>query len=166
MSGKAGLKAGLIGAGVLGLLVLIDLVRSLIIPVSGALGCACCGVELLAYAGIGVLAGVFLSPPRDAGAGAGAGAIAGVLSGVGAGIMTIITAAGRMLFAGGRMVSMIDPAQARQLMEAGIDPQMLATFSGWGGVFIGGGLCCLGWIAIGAGLGALGGLIFAAAKSD
>jgi hypothetical protein len=165
MSGQAGLKAGLIGAGVMVVLVLLNLIPSLI-PAAGVLGCACCGVELLAYAGAGVLAGAFLSPPRDAGAGAGAGAIAGLISGVGAGIMTIITAAGRMAFSSGQMVSVIDPAQARQLMEAGIDPQMLAIFSGWAGVFIGGGLCCLGWIAIGAGLGALGGLIFAAAKKD
>ena len=165
MSGKAGLKAGLIGAGVLGLLVLLNLIPSLI-QAASVLGCACCGVELLAYAGVGVLAGVFLSPPRDAGAGAGAGAIAGVLSGVGAGIMTIITAAGRMAFSGGQMISTLDPVQARQLIEAGIDPQMLAIFAGWGGVFLGGGLCCLGWIAIGAGLGALGGLIFAAIKKD
>jgi hypothetical protein len=71
-----------------------------------------------------------------------------------------------MLLAGGQMVSTIDPVQARQLVEAGIDPEMLAIFAGWGGVFLGGGLCCLGWIAIGAGLGALGGLIFAAAKQD
>jgi hypothetical protein len=165
MSGQAGLKAGLIGAGVMVVLVLLNLIPSLI-PAVGVLGCACCGVELLAYAGAGALAGVFLSPPRTTGAGAGAGAIAGVLSGVGAGIMTIITAAGRMAFAGGQMVSAIDPAQARQLIDAGIDPQMLTIFAGWGGVFLGGGLCCLGWIAIGAGLGALGGLIFAAAKKD
>jgi hypothetical protein len=163
MSGKAGLKAGLIGAGVMVVLVLLNLIPSLI-PAAGALGCACCGVELLVYAGAGVLAGAFLSPPRNTGAGAGAGAIAGVLSGVGAGIMTIITAAGRMAFTG--MQSAIDPIQAQQLIEAGIDPQMLTIFAGWGGVFLGGGLCCLGWIAIGAGLGALGGLIFAAAKKD
>jgi hypothetical protein len=163
MSGKAGLKAGLIGAAVMGILVLLNLIPSLIQAVS-VLGCACCGIELLAYAGIGVLAGSFLSPPRNTGAGAGAGAIAGVISGVGAGIMTIITAAGRMAFTG--MQSAIDPIQARQLMDAGIDPQMLAVFAGWGGVFLFGSLCCLGWIAIGAGLGALGGLIFASAKKD
>ncbi len=165
MSGKAGLKAGLIGAAVMGVLVLLNLIPSLISAAS-VLGCACCGVELLAYAGIGVLAGAFLAPPRNTGAGAGAGAIAGMLSGVGAGIMTIITAAGRMAFAGGRMVSALDPVQVRQLIDAGIDPQMLTIFAGWGGVFLGGGLCCLGWIAIGAGLGALGGLIFAAVKKD
>jgi hypothetical protein len=147
MSGKAGLKAGLIGAGVMVVLVLLNLIPSLIQGV-GVLGCACCGVELLAYAGAGVLAG----------------AIAGVISGVGAGIMTIITAAGRMAFT--NVQSAIDPVQARQLIEAGIDPKMLAIFAGWGGVFLFGSLCCLGWIAIGAGLGALGGLIFASAKKD
>ena len=47
MAGKAGLKAGLIGAAALVVLVLLSL-----IPVP-ALNCVCCGADILAYLGIG-----------------------------------------------------------------------------------------------------------------
>lgn len=164
MAGKAGLKAGLIGGAIMLVLALLGL-----IPVP-LLNVCCCGVQLLAYAGIGILAGFFLTPPRTAGTGAGAGAIAGVVSGVVAGVVGMLIAAIRMAIAGpaGQIVSAIDPETMRQLAELGIDitPRMLATFSGWGGVAVGGSLCCLGWLVIGAALGAVGGAIFAATKSE
>ena len=62
MAGKAGLKAGLIGGGVLVVLTLIALIP---IPF---LSCICCGVDLLVYLGVGALAANFLTPPRTAGA--------------------------------------------------------------------------------------------------
>lgn len=164
MAGKAGLKAGLIGGAIMLVLALLGL-----IPVPFLRDVCCCGVQLLAYAGIGVLAGFFLTPPRTAGTGAGAGAIAGVVSGVVAGVVGMLIAAIRMAIAGpGQMISTFDPEIMRQLAELGIGitPRMLATFSGWGGVAIGGSLCCLGWLVIGAALGAVGGAIFAATKSE
>ncbi len=162
MAGKAGLKAGLIGVAVMLVLTLLAL-----IPLA-ALQCVCCGVDLLAYAGIGVLAAFFLTPPRTAGTGAGAGAIAGLISGAGAGLINLVVTAVRVATRGpvGSM-PVIDPQVLRQLREYGVDPQEFARFTqGWSGVGIGGSLCCLGSLAIGAALGAIGGAIFAAAKAE
>jgi len=159
MTGKAGLKAGLIGAAVV-------LVLTLLSQIPGV-GCVCCGLTWLVYAGIGALAGFFLTPPRAAGTGAGAGAIAGLVSGAVGGIIWIIILAIQMALAGPEEIaSTINPEQMRQLVELGIDPEMFTIFSGVGGVAIGGGLCCLTGLAIGAGMGAIGGAIFAAIKSD
>ena len=159
MTGKAGLKAGLIGAGIM-------LVLTLLSQIPGV-GCVCCGLTWLVYAGIGALAGFFLTPPRAAGTGAGAGAIAGLVSGAVGGIDWIIVLAIQMALTGpGEIASAIDPEQMRQLIELGIDPEMFTMFSGVGGVAIGGGLCCLTGLAVGAGMGAVGGAIFAAVKPD
>ena len=165
MSGKAGLKAGLIGAGVAFLLTLTNLLPTLLpIPF---LGCVCCMLPLLAYVGAGVLGGFFLTPPRNTGAGAGAGAIAGLISGVGTTVAWMINTGVGMLVTGTQSIaSGLDPQVIEQLAQAGISPQMFAALSGVTGLFIGGGMCCLFSLALGAGVGALGGLIFAAAKSD
>jgi hypothetical protein len=52
------------------------------------------------------------------------------------------------------------------IREIGMNPATFRALSGVTGVFIGGGICCLASLALGAGIGALGGLAFAAAKSD
>jgi len=161
MTGKVGLKAGLIGAAVM-------LVITLLNQIPGV-GCFCCPLSLLVYAAIGALAGFFLTPPRTAGTGARAGAIAGLISGAVSGLAWIIVMAVQIALAGtDKIISAIDPQQIQQLTDLGIeiDPEMLALFSGAGGVAIGGGLCCLAGLAVGAGLGAVGGAIFAAAKPD
>lgn len=161
MTGKAGLKAGLIGAAIVFVLTLLSKIP--------AVGCICCGLNWLSYAGIGALAGYFLAPPRSAGAGAGAGAIAGLISGAIGGLIWTIILAIQIAIAGtGDLVSAIDPQTMRQLAELGVDisPEMFAIFSGVGGVVIAGGMCCLTGLAVGAGLGAIGGAIFAAAKPN
>jgi hypothetical protein len=159
MAGKAGLKAGLIGAAVM-------LVMTLLSRIPGV-GCVCCGLNLLVYAAIGALAGFFLTPPRTAGTGAGAGAIAGLVSGAVSGMISAIVMAIQMARVGtGEIISYIDPQQMQQLIELGVDPEMFAIFSGVGGAAIGSGMCCMASLALGAGLGAIGGAIFAAAKSD
>ena len=159
MAGKAGVKAGLIGAAVM-------LVLTLLNQIPGV-GCFCCPLSLLVYAGIGALAGFFLTPPRTAGTGAGAGAIAGLISGALSGLVWIIILAIQLATGGtGDIASAIDPEVLRQLGELGVDPEMFTAVSGVGGVALGGSMCCLASLAIGAGLGALGGVIFAAAKSD
>ncbi|MEE9615542.1 MAG: hypothetical protein V3T90_00860 [Anaerolineae bacterium] len=159
MAGKAGLKAGLIGAAVM-------LVMTLLSQIPGV-GCVCCGLNLLVYAVIGALAGFFLTPPRTAGTGAGAGAIAGLVSGAVSGVVSIIIMAIQMVRAGsGEIISYLDPQQIQQLIELGIDPEVFGILSGAGGVAIGGSLCCLAGLVIGAGIGAAGGAIFAAVKSD
>ncbi len=165
MSGKAGLKAGLIGAGIAFLLTLTNLLPTLV-PVP-LLGCVCCALPLLAYIGAGVLGGFFLTPPRNTGAGAGAGAIAGLISGVGTTVAWVIDTGIGMAVTGTQdITSTLDPQMLEQLSEIGMSPEMFAALSGVTGLFIGGGMCCLFSLALGAGVGALGGLIFAAAKPD
>ncbi len=159
MTGKAGLKAGLIGAAIIFVLTLLSQIPGV--------GCFCCGLNWLSYAGIGVLAAYFLSPPRSAGTGAGAGAIAGLISGgLGGLVWTVIMAIQVAITGTGDIMSAIDPQTMRQLLDLGIDPDMFAIFSGVGGVAIGGAMCCLTGLAVGAGMGAIGGAIFAAAKPN
>ncbi len=161
MAGKAGIKAGLIGAAVLLVLVLLSM-----IPVP-ALNCDCCGAELIAYLGIGVLAGFFLTPPRSAGAGAGAGAIAGVISGLVAAVAETVTMAIQAATTDqSELLSMLDPEMLRQLSELGIDLDVFTALTGTGGVALASMLCCAGSLALGAALGAAGGAILAAAKRD
>ena len=159
MTGKAGLKAGLIGAGIILVVTLLSQIPFL--------NCICCGLTWLVYAGIGALAGYFLTPPRTAGTGAGAGAIAGLVSGAAGGLIWAIIMAIQTAIGGAQnIMSAIDPQVMRQLAELGVDPEMFAIFSGVGGVVIAGGMCCLTGLAIGAGMGAIGGAIFAAAKPE
>lgn len=159
MTGKAGLKAGLIGAVIILVVTLLSQIPYL--------SCVCCGLTWLVYGGIGVLAGYFMTPPRAAGPGAGAGAIAGLVSGAVGGLVWIIILVVQLAVGGtGEIMSAIDPEVMRQLIELGIDPDMFATFSGVGGVAIAGGMCCLTGLAMGAGMGAVGGAIFAAVKPE
>jgi hypothetical protein len=165
MAGKAGLKAGLIGAVVLLVLGLLNLVPAFLPGAAGStLGCVCCVVWLVAYVGIGVLGANFLTPPRTAGTGAGAGALAGLVGGVGLTIGQAITSiVGQLTGSASR--------QAMQMMEQfeglGVDPGMVPISQpGWGGVALGVGLCCLGSLVLGAALGAIGGAIFGAVKSE
>jgi hypothetical protein len=148
MAGKAGLKAGLIGLAIMLVMTLINQ----ILPISGALVYVSCGVNSLIYAGIGVLAGFFLAPPRTAGKGAGAGAIAGLISAGISGVVGYIIMSVRL--ARGLGIPGLDPQQMQQLAASGMDPKMFA---------IPGAICGM---AIGAGMAAIGGAIFAAVKSD
>jgi hypothetical protein len=66
----------------------------------------------------------------------------------------------------GDIMSTLDPEVIRQLTELGVDPDTFAALSGVGGVALGGGMCCLAGLAVGAGLGAAGGAIFAALKPE
>jgi hypothetical protein len=149
MPGKAGLKAGLIGTVVL---LAMTLANQFLLSLSGGMVWVACGVSLLIYTGIGILAGFFLAPPRTAGKGAGAGAIAGLISGGISGVVGYIILAVRL--AGGAGYPGLDPQQMQQLAESGIDPKLLA---------IPGAVC---GVAIGAGLAAIGGAILAAIRPD
>jgi membrane associated rhomboid family serine protease len=86
MVGKAGLKAGLIGTAIM----LIWTVIGRFVPMTGALVWVSLGINVLIYTGVGVMAGLFLTPPRTPGKGAGAGAIAGLIGGVVSGLVGVI----------------------------------------------------------------------------
>ncbi|MDY7077528.1 MAG: hypothetical protein SXV54_11465 [Chloroflexota bacterium] len=147
MTGKAGLKAGLIGTAIM---LVMTVINQFLPP--GGLVYVICGVNMLIYAGIGALAGFFLASPRVPGKGAGAGAIAGLISGGISGVVGFIVTSVRM--ARGLGYPGLDPQQMQQLAESGIDPTVFAIP----------GLIC--GMAIGAGLAAIGGAVFAALKSD
>lgn len=161
MSGKAGLKAGLIGAAVA---LVLTLLAQIPLPF---VCCGCSIVTLLAYAGSGVLAGAFLPAPRDAGSGAGAGAIAGLISGLVSGLVWIAVLIIQMLITGtGDIMQGLDPQTIQQINDLGWDPTAVAWLSGGLGMAVVSGGCCLTNLALGAGLGAVGGVIFGAAKPD
>lgn len=160
MAGSAGLKAGAIGF-VVGL-VLAGLGR-IQLPF---VGCVCCLTTLLAYAGVGALAGYFTERPRSAGTGAGAGALAGALSGIGSTIVYGIMGALGGASSVGDISSYLDPETAQQLADAGLDPQAFATASGVGGIAMMVGICCITLVALGAMLGALGGALFCSTQTE
>jgi len=156
MTVQASLKAGAIGAGVAVVLALISLIP--------CVGCFTWILGLLLYIGVGALAAYWLPPVRTAGGGAGAGALAGVIAAIIGGIVNMIIGAVRVAIVGPQtMATQIPPDTMRQLAEVGVDPTI---FMGFGGVLIGGSICCVIGLVIAAVLGAIGGVIFAAVKPD
>jgi hypothetical protein len=150
------LRAGLIGAAgvtVLNLLGLIPMV-----------GCCTFFLGLIAYIAIGALAASYIPPVRAAGQGAGQGALASLVAGlVGSVVSLIISLVQGALMDSSAMVSQIPPELLQQMRDVGVSPEMLA---GLGGAAIMGSLCCVAGMVIAAVLGAIGGAIYAAAKSQ
>ena len=155
---KPGIKAGLIGGAVLVVLNLFGL-----LPV---LGCISMPLQLLAYVGIGMLAGFWLAPRREGGRAAGQGAIAGLLAAAIGGIVSIVLAPVSLALTGGpqAILSQIPAESLAQLRSAGIDPSTLINSGTTAGLTA---ICCVPvGLLLGAGLGALGGLIFAGIKPE
>ena len=153
MTGKAGVKAGLIGIAVM---VVLTLLNQFVIPIGGALTYVMCGVSTLLYVGIGILAGYFLAPPRTPGKGAGAGAISGLISGV---VSTLVGAV--IMFVHFSMTGEIrgvTPDQMEQITASGMAPRTILLISATVGPVCG--------MAIGAGAAAIGGAILGALKTD
>jgi hypothetical protein len=149
-------KAGLIGAAIALFLNLVG-----IIPVIGCIGLP---LELIAYIAIGALAGFWIAPPRTTGRAAGQGALAGLIAGIASGIIRTILTPLSMKLSGGTsaMLSQLPPESLQQLQQAGLDPNVLFGGGTMAGLVL---ICCLPLgLLLGAGLGALGGLIYAAAK--
>jgi hypothetical protein len=153
---KPGIKAGLIGGAVLVVLNLIGLV-----PV---LGCISMPLQLLAYVGIGMLAGFWLAPRREGGKAAGQGAIAGLMAAAIGGLASIVLAPVTLALSGGpqTILNQIPAESLEALRSAGIDPTSIITGGTTAGLTA---ICCVPvGLLLGAGLGALGGLIFAGIK--
>jgi hypothetical protein len=150
------LKAGLIGGLVLVVLNVLGLIP--------CVGLITCFLGLIAYVGIGALAAYFMPPLREAGAGAGQGALAAVLAALIGGLVNTVIATLQMALTDTAAILSQVPAESlAQLEAAGVDPAM---FAGPGAGLIFGSMCCLGGIIMAAILGAIGGAIFAAIKSD
>ena len=156
MAGKAGLKAGLIGF----FLMLVWTVIGQLVPMTGVLRWVSTAASLALYAGIGVLAGFFLAPPRTPGKGAGSGAIAGVISGLIAGVVGIVILFVQMSRGGGSIPGLTPEQmqQMEQVAESGMDPTTLIAISAVPSV------ACI--MAVGSGLAAIGGAIIGAIKPD
>ncbi len=153
------LKAGLVGGAVIVVLNLLGLIP--------CVGLVACGLELLVYIGIGVLAAYWLLPPRLPGPAAGQGALAAVVAALIGGVVnTIILLVQAAVRGPGWIMSQIPPETLSQLEQAGADPNMLNTFAGPAGAALGGSICCLGGLIIAAVLGAIGGAIYAALQQD
>jgi len=149
------LKAGLIGGGILLLLNLLALIPWF------ALSCLTSLLQIVALIGAGMLAARWMPTPRSGGSSAGQGALAGLLAGVLAAVATTILAPLGYSLSGGTeaLLSQIPAESLMQLEAAGVDPSMV-----FGGGTVAGitALCCLPTgAALGALLGALGGLIYA-----
>jgi hypothetical protein len=152
------LRAGLIGAGVLIVISLLNLVPfvSCIAPI----------LQLLAFAGVGALAASYIPPRRETGRAAGQGALAGLIAGFVGGIVSTLLSGVGLATAGGTaaMLQQLPPETLQQFEQAGLDPAM---FLNTGTVVGATALCCLPTgLIVGALLGALGGLIYASAKPE
>jgi hypothetical protein len=153
---KPGIKAGLIGGAVIIVLNLIGLV-----PV---LGCLSMPLQLLGYVGIGMLAGFWLAPRREGGRAAGQGAIAGLLAAAIGGVVSIALAPVTLALSGGpqAILSQMPAESLDALRSAGIEPSAIINSGTTAGLTA---ICCVPvGLLLGAGLGALGGLIFAGIK--
>jgi hypothetical protein len=154
------LKAGLIGAGIVVGLKVLQLVP----------GVSCCAIpgEWVVCGCVGALAVYWVSPMRTMGAGAGHGALAGLIAAAIGGVIGIgVDFVGSMLMAPvyESLLRYVPPEVFRRMLQAGFDPRVLtAARLSRVGTITGGTVCCGAGLVIGAALGALGGLVFAAVK--
>ncbi len=157
------LKAGLIGAGVAVALSLLDF-----IPCAG---CITWLLGLALYGCVGALAAYWMPPARMTGPAAGQGAVAALISSAIGGIVSIPVGLVQAAVLGPAQLALLrrmPPEILRQWEAMGIDPRF---FSELQGVNVAGSLftstaCCGMWLAIAAGVGALGAIIFVAIKSE
>jgi hypothetical protein len=147
--GKAVLKAGGIGALVL---IGVTLINQFVINTAGALVYVMCGVSLLLYLGIGIMAAWFLDPERTAGKGAAAGALAGLISVVISSALGLTISLTRISQTGA--IPGTTPEQMEQLAQLNLNPSLL---------IIPGAICGL---LIGVGIATGGGALLAAVKPD
>ena len=151
------LKSGLIGALAL---IIINLVG--IIPLAG---CCTFPLTIIAFFVVGLLAAYWMEPPRDAGPAAGQGALAALIAGIVSGILAMLiaivqTSLTDMSF----YLQQVPPEVMSEFMRTtGISPNLLF---GVGGGAIFGSLCCCVEILLAVALGAFGGAIYAAIKSE
>lgn len=156
MVGRAGAKAGLIGAAVGAVLTVLSIVLGGQSPALGRVGG---GLIVLAYVGTGLLAGSFLAVPRSAGMGARAGALAGLIGGAGSGVVWVIAVLMRMTqVRWDGWVPIIGLREMSPPAGLGMPAEVMAMLLG--------GVCGLISLFVGAGLGAAGGAVLGIAKRD
>ncbi len=152
------LKAGLIGAGIMIVLSLMNMVPFL--------SCLTFPLQFLAYLGVGGLAAALMLPRRDTGPAAGQGALAGLIASLASGLVSLILTPVALATQGGTaaIINRLPPEMLQQFEQAGLDPSQFLNTGTITGIA---GLCCLPvGLIMGAALGALGGLIYAAVKPE
>jgi hypothetical protein len=154
------LKAGLIGAVIVVVLKVLQVVP--------CVNCCALPAEWVAYGCIGALAAYWIVSGRTMGSAAGHGALAALIAAVIGGVIGIgVNVVGATVLAPLQqsMLRQMPPEFFRQLAEAGVDPELITRAGGSTAETITGGVTCCGvGLVVGAALGALGGLIFAAVK--
>ncbi|MBE7471101.1 MAG: hypothetical protein DPW09_23450 [Anaerolineae bacterium] len=149
MNIQAILKAGGVGAGILLVLNVLGLIP--------CVGCITLILSLLVYAGVGVLAALWMPAPRDGASGAKNGAVAAVVAGLVSGLINMVLAGIQFSISGTsqmtQVINDLPPDQAAALAELGISPAALGIGAVLG-ITTG---CCLIGVLIAAGLGAAGG---------
>jgi hypothetical protein len=151
------LKAGIYGGIALLVLNLLGLIPYI--------GLCTLPLGLIVYAAAGWLAASWTPAPRTPGSAAGQGALAGLIAGLIAGILQVLLAPVSMALSGGTeaFLRMMPAENLQQLEQVGIDPNALFGAGTFAGVML---VCCLpATLIIGAGLGALGGVIYASTRS-
>lgn len=157
---RAGVKAGLWGAGIVALVQLLSFFLSLLPgSLSLAFGSAFLAVTLLTMVGIGVWAGQLLGRPT-VGCGVGAGALAGLIVGLAQGLVLALSVilAITLLHLTGKLAATLGPDAMQALQELGQDPYR-ATLVLLTTVILPFGMSALG--VLGALLGAGGGAMYA-----
>jgi hypothetical protein len=130
------------------------------------LGCVSMPLQLLGYVGIGMLAGFWLTPRREGGRAAGQGAIAGLIAAAIGGVVSIALAPVTLALSGGpqAILSQLPAESLEALRSAGIDPNTIINSGTTAGLTA---ICCVPvGLLLGAGLGALGGVILAGIKPE
>lgn len=153
MDMAAVLKAGGVGAAILVVLSLLGLIP--------CVGCITFFLTLIAYVGIGVLAAMWMAPPRTGSGGATNGAIATLVASLVAGLVSMVINSIYFAITGSaqfmQALADIPPDQLAALSEMGIDPTMFAGGAGIATVLGIGAMCCLLSVLVAAVLGAAGG---------
>jgi hypothetical protein len=148
------LRAGVIGGAVAALLSLLQFVPDV--------GCVAVPLQALAFLGAGMLAAAWMVIPREIGAAAGQGAIAGLIAAAITGLVGMVLAPiGMAMVDGASIIGQLPPETLRAFEETGVDPSLIF---GTGGALFVAGLCCGAGLIVGLGLGALGGVLYAALK--
>jgi len=150
------LKAGLIGGAAMVILNLVSLIPFM--------GCVVLIIEPVLYVGVGALAAYWMPSGRLPGAAAGQGALAALLASLISGVVRTALMVIQMAMVGSAvLLSQIPPESLQQLRDAGIDPDI---FVGPAAGAIYGSVCCGLGLVLAAGLGALGGVIYASARPE
>jgi hypothetical protein len=157
-SSRPFLRAGILGGIALAVLNLLGL-----LPV---IGLCTFVLGFVVYAVAGAAAAHWIPPPRTTGQAAGQGALAGLITGfIGTIVQVLLTPLSISMSGGSQAFLRNVPQESlQQLEQVGIDPAALFSTGTFAGFTL---ICCLPVaLIVGAGLGAIGGAVYAAMRPE